>query len=89
MAWGFRLHIAKPLNGRDLIERASVVLESAVVPIKDASAVQRRLQIPSRITSIRCRVSRSKLQSRELLFTYGARNDWKQFAHKAATAISK
>jgi CheY-like chemotaxis protein len=38
---GISGHIAKPLNTQHLIERVSVVLESAVVPIEDATAISK------------------------------------------------
>jgi hypothetical protein len=38
---GISGHIAKPLNAQHLIERVSVVLESAVVPIEDATAISK------------------------------------------------
>ena len=42
---GISGHVAKPLNAHDLVERVSLVLESAIVPIEDTATVQRRLQI--------------------------------------------
>lgn len=42
---GISGYIAKPLNAQELVEKVSRVLESAVAPIDDASAVQRRLRI--------------------------------------------
>lgn len=42
---GISGYIAKPLNAQELVEKVSTALESAIVPIDDASTVQRRLQI--------------------------------------------
>ena len=42
---GISGYVAKPLNAQELSEKVSMVLDSAVAPIEDASTVQRRLQI--------------------------------------------